>query len=79
MLKEKIFVKGHFIDDSNKHKFIYVPSSSSSEKNSTFDEPSALFYSRESLSRGDSSLENVSRKLQQMYFDLPCDRTLHPM
>ena len=65
MLKEKIFVKGHFIDDSNEHKFIYVLSSSSSEKKSTFDKPSALFYSCESLSRGDRSLENVSRKRQQ--------------
>ena len=27
------FTKGHFIDDSNEHKFIYVPASSSSEKN----------------------------------------------
>ena len=38
MLKEKISVKGHFIDDSNEYKFIYVPSSSSNEKNYIFDE-----------------------------------------
>ena len=31
-LKEKISVKGHFIDDSNEYKFRYVPSSSSCEK-----------------------------------------------
>ena len=36
-LREKISVKCHFIDDSNEYKFIYVPSSSSSEKESTFD------------------------------------------
>ena len=35
-LKEKISVKGYFIDDSNEYKFIYVPSSSSNEKKVTF-------------------------------------------
>ena len=31
------FTKGHFIDDSNEYKFIYVPASSSSEKKHFFD------------------------------------------
>ena len=37
-LKEKISLKGHSIDDSNEYKFIYVPSSSSSEKKNIFDD-----------------------------------------
>ena len=45
MLKKKISVKCHFIDSSNEYKFIYVPTSSSSEKKSTFDQRWALFYS----------------------------------
>ena len=37
------FIKGHFIDDSNKYKFIYVPSSSSSEQNTFLTSSSAGF------------------------------------
>ena len=32
-------VQGHFIDNSNEHKFLYVPSSSSSKKKNIFEEP----------------------------------------
>ena len=35
-LKEKISIKCHFIEVSNEYKFIYVPSSSSSEKKKHF-------------------------------------------
>ena len=35
-LKEQTSLKGHSIDNSNEYKFIYVPSSSSSEKKKPF-------------------------------------------
>ena len=41
------FIKGHFIDDSNKYKFIYVPSSSSSEKNTFSMSAGFLIFSSE--------------------------------
>ena len=43
MLKENISIKGHFIDDSNEYKFIYIPSSSSNEKKITFSTSAAGF------------------------------------
>ena len=55
------FTKGHFIDDSN--EFIYVPTSSSSEKT----------HFRLPLSN--RSLD----KRFDLRFDLPCDRSLHPV
>ena len=42
-LKEKISLKGRSIDDSNEYKFIYVPSSSSSEKKKTFSTIAGFF------------------------------------
>ena len=36
--RKKVSLKGHSIDDSNEYKFIYVPSSNSSEKKNIFDD-----------------------------------------
>ena len=50
--KEKIYGKGHFIDDSNEYKYVYVPSEVSAEKNIIFDERWGFnFFSRESQYR----------------------------
>ena len=66
------FIKGHFIDDSNEYKFIYVPTSSSSEKH-IFDDRWVLnFFSGESLSQSNKSLDKGT-------LIFPCDRSLHPV
>ena len=69
------FTKGHFIDDSNEYNFIYVPASSSSEKNTFSTTAGFLIFSGESLSRSNRSLD----KRIDMQFDLSCDRSLHPV
>ena len=51
------FTKGHFTDDSNEYKFIYVPASSSSEKNTFSTTAGFLIFSGESLSRSNRSLD----------------------
>ena len=43
-LKVKISVQGHFIDNSNEHKFLYVLSSSSSEKNYIFRQALGFYF-----------------------------------
>ena len=50
------FIKG-LIDDSNGYKFIYVPSSSSSEKNTFSTSAGFLIFSSESLSQSNKSLD----------------------
>ena len=47
-LKVKISRNGHFIDDSNKYRFIYVPRNISTEKKNIFHERFGFnFFSRE--------------------------------
>ena len=49
--KEKISEKGHFIDDSNEYKYVFVPSEISGEKNIIFDERWVFnFFPRKSVS-----------------------------
>ena len=43
MLKKKISIQCHFIDDSNEYKFISVPNSSSSEKK-TLSKSAGLYF-----------------------------------
>ena len=71
------FTKGHFIDDSNEYKFkcMFHPASSSSEKNTFSTTAGFLIFSGESLSRSNRSLD----KRFDLRFDLPCDRSLHPV
>ena len=71
VLRNQRFYK-RFIDDSNEYKFIYVPASSSTEKKTHFRLPLGfLIFTGESLSRSNRSLDKR--------FDLPCDKSLHPV
>ena len=75
MLRNQDFTKGHFNDESNEYKYIYVPASSSSEKNTFSTTAGFLIFSGESLSRSNRSLD----KRFDLRFDLPCDRSPHPV
>ena len=64
-LKVKISRNGHFIDDSNKYRFIYVPRNISTEKKKNFHERFGFnFFPEKIISAGYARHRSMVSKLK---------------